>query len=214
VTRTSGGILPIIYSAGYIGTAFWGGTFLYLSRNRNWVRPALASFALIVALSTVFFAGRSNNVIVLAALLAIFAFVALSFRLPASRLLIQIAAGVLLILLVGYLVLTGSLFSWSVGLAATGGLLAVLRFASFSVAHFFLSFLAVQCSLNSLEALRMLYFISTGPGCKATDAAHMASLTGIPAVLWTVLWAMIALGILFFSVRQLLRREKQAWIVK
>lgn len=200
VTYTRGGIRPIIYSAGYLGTAFFGGWLLLLSRNEKWVRPGLATCAILVALATLFFAGHSNNLLVLSALLLISVFTVVSARAGRSRTIPLLGALVVALLLVAYLSWMKSLFSWGVGLAAFVALMSVLRFASVQAAHFFLSFLGIQCSLNALEGLRTLYFISSGSGCKATDAAQMASLTGIPAVLWAILWAVLALGFLLFSL--------------
>jgi hypothetical protein len=92
--------------------------------------------------------------------------------------------------------MTGSLFSWVVGLFLTFGLLAVVRYASQETAHFFLSFLAVQCSLNSLQSLRILFSLSVEGSCIRTDAGTMAAITGLPAWFWAALWCVQAIVIL------------------
>lgn len=82
------------------------------------------------------------------------------------------------------------------------GLVLIARFASARVASFFVSFLAVQCVLNALFDLKTVFFLSAPfvPSVP-TDAVNMASATGIPAIVWAVLWIGLALGILWFAMR-------------
>jgi hypothetical protein len=101
-------------------------------------------------------------------------------------------------LLAGYLIWTRSLFSWSAGLLIAIALFGLARLASIQFAHFFLTFLAVQCCLNALEAIKTVYFLSLGSTC-SNDAASMANLTGIPAWIWAILWAVLSIGILGIS---------------
>lgn len=199
-TYTRGGISAVIASAGYVGTALFGGLLLVLSRNERYVRPALAGCAILIAFITASFVGHTNNLLVLLAFFLISLFLLLSFcaATATKRWGMLGGAGGFLILLLIYLVVTRSLFSWAVGLLMTVGLLAVLQFASLPFAHFFLSFLAVQCSLNAIEAIKVLYFISVRTAGH-TDAQTMAALTGMPAWVWALLWALQAVAILIFS---------------
>ena len=82
------------------------------------------------------------------------------------------------------------------------GLVLIAKFATARVAAFFTSFLAVQCVLNALFDLKTVFFMSS-PFAPAvhTDALNMATATGIPAILWTVIWIGLALGILWFAMR-------------
>jgi 4-hydroxybenzoate polyprenyltransferase len=82
------------------------------------------------------------------------------------------------------------------------GLFAVARFASARVATFVLSMLAVQCVLNALLDLKTVFFLSSplAPAVR-TDAANMAAATGIPAIIWTIIWILAALGILVVALR-------------
>jgi Peptidase M50B-like len=97
---------------------------------------------------------------------------------------------------------SGIPFTVLAGILISGGLVAIAKFASARVATFFVSFLAVQCVLNALYDLKTVFLLST-PFAPAThtDAVNMAAATGIPAIIWTVIWIAIALGILWFAMR-------------
>jgi len=97
---------------------------------------------------------------------------------------------------------SGIPFTLLAGMFISAGLILIARFASARVATFFLSFLAVQCVLNALFDLKTVLFISSpfGPSVP-TDALNMAGATGIPAIIWTVIWIALALGILWFVMR-------------
>src|SRR6266852_6751691 len=98
--------------------------------------------------------------------------------------------------------LSGVPFTLVAGVALAIGLVAVARFASARVATFVVSLLAVQCVLNALLDLKTVLFLSSpfAPAV-ATDAANMASATGIPALIWTIVWIVIAFGILTLALR-------------
>ncbi|HEV7744112.1 MAG TPA: M50 family metallopeptidase [Pyrinomonadaceae bacterium] len=82
------------------------------------------------------------------------------------------------------------------------GLLAVAKYAKARVATFFVSFLAVQCVLNALLDLKTVFFLSTPfAPTVPTDAVNMANATGIPAVVWSVTWIAMAVGILAVTMR-------------
>jgi len=97
---------------------------------------------------------------------------------------------------------SGIPFTLLAGTIISVGLILIARFASAKVATFFVSFLAVQSVLNALFDLKTLFSLSStfGPSVP-TDAANMYQATGIPAVLWTVIWIAMALGILWFAMR-------------
>jgi Peptidase M50B-like len=80
------------------------------------------------------------------------------------------------------------------------GLLAGAKYLSRPWANFLVSFLAVQCVLNALFNLRDLAWLSLGSGAH-TDAANMQAATGIPAILWALMWAAVAFIILSFALR-------------
>ncbi len=86
------------------------------------------------------------------------------------------------------------------GVVLTAGLLAVAKFATAKWANFALAFLTVQCLLNAFFSLKDLFFISAA-GSQPTDAANMAMATGIPAVLWVIVWIIISLGMITVGIR-------------
>ena len=97
---------------------------------------------------------------------------------------------------------SGIPFTLMAGTVISVGLVLIARFASAKVATFFVSFLAVQCVLNALFDLKTVFFLSSPfAPTVPTDAVNMAAATGIPAVLWAVLWIFLAVGILWFAMR-------------
>jgi hypothetical protein len=72
--------------------------------------------------------------------------------------------------------------------------------ASVRTAHFFLSFLAVQCCLNAVFDLRTLFLISTLTN-SPNDARIMEQLTLIPAAIWASVWIGLSLVFLWMALR-------------
>jgi len=82
------------------------------------------------------------------------------------------------------------------------GLVAIAKYAKPRVASFFVSLLAVQCILNALLDLKTVFFLSSpfAPSVP-TDAVNMYNATGIPALVWSVMWIAMAIGILGVAMR-------------
>jgi hypothetical protein len=98
--------------------------------------------------------------------------------------------------------LAGIPFTFLAGTSLSLGLVAIAKFASARVATFFVSFLAVQCVLNALLDLKTVLFLSSPFDTSVpTDAVNMANATGIPALIWAVIWIAIALAILALAMR-------------
>lgn len=97
---------------------------------------------------------------------------------------------------------SGIPFTMLAGCLLAVGLFAVARFATARVATFFVSFLAVQCTLNALLDLKNVFFMSSpfAPSVP-TDAVNMANATGIPGIFWTILWITVAFGMLWFVMK-------------
>jgi hypothetical protein len=93
-------------------------------------------------------------------------------------------------------------FTILAGTLLTLGLILVARYASARLATFFVSLLAVQCVLNALLDLKTVFFLSSpfAPSVP-TDAVNMANATGIPALVWAIVWIAIAVGILGLAMR-------------
>jgi hypothetical protein len=87
-------------------------------------------------------------------------------------------------------------------LLIAGSLIAVALWTNPRVASFFASFLAVQCVLNSLSDLKTILFLSTPFASNThTDAMNMANLTGMPRIIWAVIWVAVSLLILSAALR-------------
>jgi hypothetical protein len=97
---------------------------------------------------------------------------------------------------------SGIPFTILAGTLLTVGLVAVARYAGARVATFFVSFLAVQCVLNAILDLKTVFFLSSpfAPSVP-TDAVNMANATHIPALVWSVIWIVTAVGILALAMR-------------
>jgi hypothetical protein len=108
-------------------------------------------------------------------------------------------------------VVTASLpFTILAGTLLSLGLVAVARYARPRVATFLVSFLAVQCVLNALLDLKTVLFMSSpfGPSVP-TDAVNMANATHIPALIWSVIWIGLAVGILAVTMRLYVSSRKK-----
>ena len=81
---------------------------------------------------------------------------------------------------------------------------AVIYFIRPFYAGIALKFLAVQCCFGSWYELVGAVRISRDPQAHS-DASIMHELTGIPAVFWTVIWSIVSLAVLGFSLRYALR---------
>jgi hypothetical protein len=104
---------------------------------------------------------------------------------------------------------TSGLFGWIVGIVLTAGLICFAVVSNPQVAHFFLSFLAVQCCLNALYDLRTLFLLSATTR-EASDAMNMQRMTMIPAVVWALLWLGLSLVVLWLALRRYFERSRTA----
>lgn len=110
------------------------------------------------------------------------------------------AKGMLAVTAAGILGLTifyvRGMFGWGTGISLTVLLTLAVIFLSQRATHFLLNFLAVQCCLNALYDLNTLFLISVASDSHS-DARNMQSYTGIPAVLWSLVWLGISVFVLF-----------------
>jgi hypothetical protein len=102
--------------------------------------------------------------------------------------------------------LGSTVFTVFSGALLTAGLFATARYASVKWSDFAVAFLAVQCLLNSLFSLKDLFVISASTDVH-TDAMNMAQSTGIPSLVWVLIWmllsvVMISVGLRLFAIRQ------------
>ena len=100
-------------------------------------------------------------------------------------------------------------FTIIAGAFLAAGLIGLGLYSNLRVANFAVAFLAVQCLLNAALDLLTVFILNT-PLIGAdvhTDAANMSAATGIPGVLWVVIWMgislfMISLGLRLYAVNQ------------
>jgi hypothetical protein len=100
-------------------------------------------------------------------------------------------------------VLLGSnIVIWVAGLFVGLMLLVVGMKAPRRVAHFFMSFLAIQAILNALYDLSALLYLSVADSNRLTDARNMAAATSniLPATFWALAWGGAAVGILAYTL--------------
>ncbi|HEX8422606.1 MAG TPA: M50 family metallopeptidase, partial [Pyrinomonadaceae bacterium] len=67
-------------------------------------------------------------------------------------------------------------------------------------ANFLVGFLAVQCVLNAVFDLKNVLWMSVASSAP-TDAMNMAQATGVPALVWSLIWIGIAVLILSTAMR-------------
>lgn len=91
-------------------------------------------------------------------------------------------------------------FLLGLGLSIAG--LGLSLFGPPRLTQFVVGFLGVESCLNALFDLKALVYLSTGTDVK-TDARNLQELTHIPAVVWAILWTLVALALLFFALRRL-----------
>ena len=191
---SSGGIRPIVASAGYLGSTLTGGILLLVARHERLAQPALVIAGALTLLSTIFFGGYGNPILSLIGAGVGTSLFAASFgkedRIAGA---LKWSGGIVLLGLILYLAVTGSLLTWSVGLFMGLALVAMGGLTSPKVAQGFLIFFGVQCSLDAVVGIKHLFFITD----RHTDAATLAELSGLPAFFWAFAWlsvSVVALG--------------------
>ena len=92
----------------------------------------------------------------------------------------------------------GGVFSFISMLVIASLIVIISRKASAYVCHMFLLMLAVITTLQGLVNIQDLFLVSaltSGP----SDGKSMEELTGVPAVVWSILWGLISLCVLIFA---------------
>ena len=100
----------------------------------------------------------------------------------------------------------GLFFTIFSGALLAVGLAAIAKFPPAKWANFAVAFLAVQCLLNAVFDLINVFFISSMTAMHS-DAANMAAATGIPGIVWVLVWmvvsiAMISIGLRVYAVNK------------
>ena len=120
------------------------------------------------------------------------------------------ALGLIAVLILAVtLVWVKGIFGLIVGVGLTAVLILFAAAANPKVAHFFLSFLAVQCCLNALYDLKTLFLISAITS-QSSDAVNMQRLTFIPAMVWALLWLGLSLVVLWVTLKTYFRKSENS----
>ncbi|HWN99878.1 MAG TPA: M50 family metallopeptidase [Blastocatellia bacterium] len=110
-----------------------------------------------------------------------------------------VTGGMLLLMTVLF---AGNIVAWLAGLVLGVGCLLIGLKASRGFAHFFMSFLAVQCILNAFYDLRALLYLSAFDPELATDARNMSQATGglLPPIAWALVWALLSAVVVVYTL--------------
>jgi len=94
----------------------------------------------------------------------------------------------------------GMMFTVISGAVLSVGLFVLSRYASLRVARFAVAFIAVQCLINAALDLITLLLINTPiiGSHVHSDAANMSAVTGLPALVWVLIW--IGISVLMISI--------------
>lgn len=115
-----------------------------------------------------------------------------------------LALGILFLVAIVLYVRDAFTFVISAGFSVALFLLATK--GSDNLCYFGLNFLAVQCALNSLTDVMTLVKLSLGARASAwsvghSDAEAVAQMFWLPAIVWSVLWVLISLIILWYALK-------------
>jgi len=91
-------------------------------------------------------------------------------------------------------------------------ILFIARKASDMVCHMFLLMLAVQTTVNAIVDLEVLFMVAAQGGTKS-DAESMAEITGVPGIVWSVIWGLTSVCILVLSLWISYRPTKKRTVV-
>jgi hypothetical protein len=202
-----GGVGIIVSSAGYLGSTLFGGFLLLLCGRQAVARRTLVWLGVATFAVTLLFVGFSPFPAVLTLGLAGIAAVlgSLPARSSGLRTALAVAAGAVAVLLIAVVVVQKIAFPWLAGLLLATGLLLAGQYLSPGAAHFLLGFLAVQCCMSAVLDLLTLVTLSAGTNVQ-TDARNMQAMTGIPAIVWALLWTAVAVVVLVLTLGHFVKR--------
>jgi hypothetical protein len=112
------------------------------------------------------------------------------------------AAGTGVLMLAVTILFGGNLLAWVAGLLFGVGCLLLALKVKTRLAHFVMSFVAVQSLLNAFYDLRTLIYLSTFSSSAPTDAHNMEAATSglIPAIVWAIGWSLTSMIVLAATV--------------
>ncbi|RAL20390.1 hypothetical protein DL240_17575 [Lujinxingia litoralis] len=197
VTLSRGGSRFLISSAGYLGTVAAGAALLIAGKRQGWARKTLIVLGVSTLVATALFGGYGSSLLAVGGFAAGMGLWALGRKMARA----QKSAGiwyaggaVVTVAALVYLGFSGALLTWSVGLLSAAGLVAVAVYGAPWLRHALVITLGVQLTFDGLHSIRTL-IDHTMAARGHSDAVNMANLTGIPASVWAVLWAVVGLAI-------------------
>jgi hypothetical protein len=145
-----GGNALVIASAGYVGSAVFGGIMLSLAGRKPWTQRIFATLAIVFGVVTLCF--------------------------------------------------VQNLFGWIFGLGTTA-IFSLLAYKRFSFSVYLVDILAVMSSMYAVYDLTDFLLIGA-----RTDAVILASITGVPAVIWALVWSAMSLLVVYGAGKRALMR--------
>ena len=145
-----GGNALIIASAGYIGSALFGGIMLSLSGRKQWTQCIFIALAILFGVMTLCF--------------------------------------------------VRNLFGWIFGLGTTA-MFSLLAYKRFPFSVYIVDILAVMSSMYAIYDLSDFLLVGA-----RTDAVILASITGVPAFIWALVWSAISLLVVYGAGKRALMR--------
>ena len=145
-----GGNALIIASAGYIGSALFGGIMLSLSGRKQWTQYIFIALAILFGVMTLCF--------------------------------------------------VRNLFGWIFGLGTTA-MFSLLAYKRFPFSVYIVDILAVMSSMYAIYDLSDFLLVGA-----RTDAVILASITGVPAFIWALVWSAISLLVVYGAGKRALMR--------
>ncbi|HEU5014317.1 MAG TPA: M50 family metallopeptidase [Roseiflexaceae bacterium] len=117
----------------------------------------------------------------------------------ADRTLLVLLGGSLLVLSLAFV---RNAFGFVAGLLLAAAMIAAGMYLPERSITWLLTFLAIQTALSALDSLVILTRISLHRygAASQSDAQRLAEYTGIPSLMWSLLWCLVALGLIIVAV--------------
>ncbi|HLA44756.1 MAG TPA: M50 family metallopeptidase [Aggregatilineales bacterium] len=199
---SSGGIRPIVISAGYVGTAIFGAVLLFVANRVH--RPERVALVLGIAFIalTIFYSGFGpGNLNLLTGVLAVGAIGAAGYGFMKAKTdqhrlyaLVGLAAGILLTI---YLAAGNNRYTVIIGILSGVVLIVIGYYGTRDLVLFTMNFLAFVVGLNAIsDGWVLLQIVSKPDLVLRNDAVSMADATPLPAIFWAVVWILLAVVLL------------------
>ncbi len=192
----------VVASAGYVGTAFLGVMMLFLQRPTKASRILGLGVALVLGLVALVGVRGWAGGLLYVALIGVFGVMSLGTTEEDTGRVGLGAFGVLLLVSALY---GRDLFTLAVLLGWSAGCLALAWRGSMRITRWAFTFLSAACALNALTSLRVLFSahqVVNGLPAKS-DATAVSDVLFGPSVLWSGIWMLLSLGMLYVALRRL-----------